>query len=176
MTHKHRKKLINFIFWGAGCSLLRAKVFSCSLDISKLQFFDHKNFSICFFFFSFWSSKPWIRVGSVSGSGFTWNAGFRSGFFADMESKSLTTTSLMIADLMGLYEPRMVLSSAFLTMILMVQSRNTSTYTTEIMKWFDNCHSWTRIICKRKSGTCCCNLFIWTEPKCSMTVLENEIK
>ncbi len=35
MTHKHIKKLIFFIFWSAGCSLLRAEVFSCSLDISK---------------------------------------------------------------------------------------------------------------------------------------------
>ncbi len=49
MTHKHGKKLINYIFLLAGCSLLRAKVFSCSLDISKLQFMS-KNFFICIFF------------------------------------------------------------------------------------------------------------------------------
>ncbi len=38
MTNKHRKKLINFIVWSAGCSLLRAEGFFCSLDISILQF------------------------------------------------------------------------------------------------------------------------------------------
>ncbi len=38
MTHKDRKKSINFIFLSAGCSLLRAEGFPCSLDISKLQF------------------------------------------------------------------------------------------------------------------------------------------
>jgi hypothetical protein len=56
MTHKNRKKLINLI---AGCSLLRAGGFYCSLDIlyeglglSKFQFLIKekmkKNF-ICFF-------------------------------------------------------------------------------------------------------------------------------
>ncbi len=30
MTHKNRKKFLNFIFWSAGCSLLRAEGFSCS--------------------------------------------------------------------------------------------------------------------------------------------------
>jgi hypothetical protein len=42
MTHKHRKKLLNFIFRSAGCSLLRAEGFSCSLVISKLQFLIQK--------------------------------------------------------------------------------------------------------------------------------------
>ncbi len=73
MAHKLRKKSINYIYWSAGCSLLRAEGFSCSLDISKLQFFKS-----VFIFFSFWSSKPWTRIGSGYGSGFTWNAG--SGF------------------------------------------------------------------------------------------------
>ncbi len=47
--HKHRKKFINFIFWSAGCSFLRAEGFSCSLDISKFQLyffssvFGHQN-------------------------------------------------------------------------------------------------------------------------------------
>ncbi len=43
------KQLKNFIFWSAGCSLLRAERFSCRLDvlyegltISKLQFFIKK--------------------------------------------------------------------------------------------------------------------------------------
>ncbi len=52
MTHKHRKKLMNFFFQSAGCSLLRAESFSCSLDvlyvglgISKLQ-----------------SDPEWIRI------------------------------------------------------------------------------------------------------------------
>ncbi len=42
---KNRKKLGNFMFWSAGCAVLRAEGFSCSLDvlyrglgISKLQF------------------------------------------------------------------------------------------------------------------------------------------
>jgi hypothetical protein len=33
MTHKSRKKLINFIFWSVGCSLLRAEGFFCNLDV-----------------------------------------------------------------------------------------------------------------------------------------------
>ncbi len=33
MTKKHRKESINFIFWSAGCSLLRAKGFFCSFDV-----------------------------------------------------------------------------------------------------------------------------------------------
>ncbi len=71
MPQKHRKKLMNLIFWSAGCSLLRAEGFSCSLDvlyggqrINKLECLikkDIKN-SAVFFFFSFWSSKPWIRI------------------------------------------------------------------------------------------------------------------
>ncbi len=60
------KKLINFIFWSAGCSLLRAEVFSCSLDIENCNFW-YKKFFICIFFFSFRHQNP--------GSGFTWNAG-----------------------------------------------------------------------------------------------------
>jgi hypothetical protein len=35
MAHKHRKKLLNLISLSAGCSLLRAEIFSCSLDTSK---------------------------------------------------------------------------------------------------------------------------------------------
>ncbi len=45
MNHKNRQKLRNFMFWSAGCSLLRAEGFICSLDvlygglgIGKLQF------------------------------------------------------------------------------------------------------------------------------------------
>jgi hypothetical protein len=33
MTHKSRKKLRNFMVWSAGCSLLRAEGFFCSLDV-----------------------------------------------------------------------------------------------------------------------------------------------
>ncbi len=54
MTHKNRKKLRNFMFWSAGCSLLRAEGFSYSLDvlywglgISKLQFSIKKILNIC---------------------------------------------------------------------------------------------------------------------------------
>ena len=32
-NHKHRKKLINFIFLSAGCSLLTAEGFSCGLGV-----------------------------------------------------------------------------------------------------------------------------------------------
>ncbi len=32
ITHKNRKKLRNFMFWSAGCSLLRAQDFCCSFD------------------------------------------------------------------------------------------------------------------------------------------------
>ncbi len=49
---KQRKNLINFIFI-ALCSLLRAEGFSCSVDISKLQFrskkrYIKKNISVVF--------------------------------------------------------------------------------------------------------------------------------
>ncbi len=50
MTHKNRKKFINFIFWSTGCSLLGAEGFSCSLDVlyrglgkSILQFWSKKD-------------------------------------------------------------------------------------------------------------------------------------
>jgi hypothetical protein len=49
MARKYRKESINFIFWSAGCSTLRAEGFSCTLDvyygglgISKLQFLTKK--------------------------------------------------------------------------------------------------------------------------------------
>jgi hypothetical protein len=32
-SHKNRKKLRNFMFWSAGCSLFRAEGFSCTLDV-----------------------------------------------------------------------------------------------------------------------------------------------
>jgi hypothetical protein len=32
-THEDRKMLINFIFWSAGCSILKDEGFACSLDI-----------------------------------------------------------------------------------------------------------------------------------------------
>ncbi len=77
-----KKKLIHF-FWSAGCSLLRAECFSCSLDvlygsleISKLQFLikkRFKKFSAVFFCLQCLVIKPWIRIGSRSG--FTWNVG-----------------------------------------------------------------------------------------------------
>ncbi len=64
------------------CSLLRAEEFSCSLDdlygslgISKLQLLIKKRYKKNFnlFFFNFWLSKHWIRIGSgsISGSGVT---------------------------------------------------------------------------------------------------------
>jgi hypothetical protein len=60
-------------------SLLRTEGFFYNLDIlngglgiGKLQFLIKKNFKknfSCNFFFNFWSLKPWIRIGSGSGSG-----------------------------------------------------------------------------------------------------------
>jgi hypothetical protein len=72
ITHKNRKKLRNVKFWSAGCSLLRAKGSSFSLDvlygglgISKLKFLIKKisHFFSVVIFFNFWSSKPWIWIG-----------------------------------------------------------------------------------------------------------------
>ncbi len=54
---KIEKKYINFIFWSAGCSLLRAEGVSCSLDVLY-----GKTFLAVFFFCKFWLSKPWIRI------------------------------------------------------------------------------------------------------------------
>ncbi len=66
MTHKHRKKLINFIFGSARYSLLRAEGLSCSLDISKLQFLI-KNQQY-FFLLQFLAIKnPGSGYGSGSG-------------------------------------------------------------------------------------------------------------
>ncbi len=71
MTHKNRKKHRIFMFWSAGCSLLRAEGFSCRLGvlygvlgISKWQFFI-KKIKIKFpavNFFQFLVMKPWIRI------------------------------------------------------------------------------------------------------------------
>ncbi len=42
-------ELVNLFFLSAGCSLLRAEVFCCSLGISKLQFMIKTNFHLYFF-------------------------------------------------------------------------------------------------------------------------------
>ncbi len=69
MTHKSIKKIKNLMFWSAGCSLLRAEGFFCNFmeDLGLVNgcFWSKKiNFLIsCKFFFKFWSSKPWIRIG-----------------------------------------------------------------------------------------------------------------
>jgi hypothetical protein len=80
MTHKHRKKLLNFIFQSAGCSLLGAKGFSCSFDISKLQFLSKKTYKkilLNFFSFVFGHQNPGsgldldsLEKNAGSGSGF----------------------------------------------------------------------------------------------------------
>jgi hypothetical protein len=71
MTHKKRNKLRNLMFCSAGCSLLRAEGFFCSLDvlygglgIGKLQILIKKilHFFSAVIFFNFWLSKPWIRI------------------------------------------------------------------------------------------------------------------
>jgi hypothetical protein len=67
MIQKNRKKYRIFMFWNAGCSLLRAEGFSCSLgvlywdlEIRKLQFLIKKikiKIASCKFFFNFRSSS-----------------------------------------------------------------------------------------------------------------------
>ncbi len=89
MTPKNRIKDRIFIFWSAGCSLLRAEGFSCSLSvlyvglgISKLQFLI-KKIKIKFLvvnIFQFQIIKPWIRIRDPdpdpeSGSAIRKNAG-----------------------------------------------------------------------------------------------------
>ncbi len=65
-------RFINFIFWSAGCSFLKAEVVSCSLDvlygvlgISKFQFLiknlKEKKMKQSFFP-NFCLSKPWIHI------------------------------------------------------------------------------------------------------------------
>ncbi len=54
------EKLINFIFWSAGCSLLRSEGFSCRLDVLGLGISKLLYFFSCIFF-NFWSPNPWIR-------------------------------------------------------------------------------------------------------------------
>ncbi len=66
------------MFWSVGWALLWAGGFFCNLDIlygglgiGKLQFLIKKKiifFFSCYFFCNFWSLKPWIRIGSRSGS------------------------------------------------------------------------------------------------------------
>ena len=60
------------MYGSAGCSLLRADGFLCSLDVlygglekGKLWFFDTNFFKFftAVIFSNFWSSKPWIRIG-----------------------------------------------------------------------------------------------------------------
>ncbi len=70
-THKSRKKLRNFMFWGAGCSLLRAEGFFCNLDvlygglgIGKLYLFIQRKF----IFFSCKFSSIFCHQNSGSGS------------------------------------------------------------------------------------------------------------
>ncbi len=77
MIHKHWKSLKNSFFWSAGCSLLRAKVFSCSLDISELRFLIKKTFFSSVFVIQT-LDPDWIRIripiltrNAESGSGST---------------------------------------------------------------------------------------------------------
>ncbi len=76
MTHKKRKMWRNVLFWSAGCSLLRDRGFSCSLDVPCGSIGLHlwsKNVN-CF------STVIFKKIASyrISGSGFwstlTWNA------------------------------------------------------------------------------------------------------
>ncbi len=87
MTHKNRKKCTFFMFWSAGCSLLRAEGFSFSLGvlfrglgISKWQFLIKEikiQFPAVIFYFIL-GLKPWIRIQDPdpeSGSAIRKNAG-----------------------------------------------------------------------------------------------------
>jgi hypothetical protein len=69
MTHKKRKKLINFIFWSAACSLLRAEGFSYSLEVFYgglgLQSFIKK--------YNFFSDVPVFFCHQKYGSGSRFN-------------------------------------------------------------------------------------------------------
>ncbi len=71
MTLKRRKKLWNFMFWSAGCSLLRAEGFLCNLDVlyeglGISNWFLIKIFS---FFFSCKSFSIFGHQNPGSGSG-----------------------------------------------------------------------------------------------------------
>ncbi len=68
---KHRKKVKSFHFlkWWMFSLLKSLPVAGTSVNYN---FWSNKFFICIFFFFSFWSTKSWIR--SVSGSGFTWKA------------------------------------------------------------------------------------------------------
>ncbi len=84
---KNREKDRIFIFWSAGCSLLRDEGFSCSLGvlygglgIGKLQFLIKKKKIrfLAVIFFQFLIIKPWIRIRDPypeSGSAIRKNAG-----------------------------------------------------------------------------------------------------
>ncbi len=90
MTYKNRKKYRIFMFWSAGCSLLRAEGFFCSvgvlyggLGISKLQFLIKKikiKISSCNFFLNFRpSNTDLVRdQDAESGSAIRKNAGYGS--------------------------------------------------------------------------------------------------
>ncbi len=78
--NQNRIQLMNFIFWSAGCSILRAQGFSCSfslnvfyegLGISKWQFLIKKSFEN---FRAVFCSSFFGHQNPGSGSGFTWNA------------------------------------------------------------------------------------------------------
>ncbi len=83
-TNIEKVNTVNFIFWSAGCSLLRAEGFSCSLK----SFLEAKGQANCnlrhkkIYFFSavvFWNFWLW-NPGSKYETGFTCNAGSGSGF------------------------------------------------------------------------------------------------
>jgi hypothetical protein len=78
MTHKNRKNYRIFMFLSAGCFLLRAEGFSCSLSvlyggigISKLQFLIKKikNKFPAVDFFNFRSSNPGSGSAIIKNSG-----------------------------------------------------------------------------------------------------------
>ncbi len=73
---KLRKVMKFHVFWSAGCSILRAESFSCSLDVhhgglgmNVLYFLikKNKNFFQLVIFYNFCSSNPliWIRIDQI---------------------------------------------------------------------------------------------------------------
>jgi hypothetical protein len=113
---QNRKKLINLIFWSAGCSILRAEGFFCSLDvlcgglgINKSQFLiKQDNF--------FLSTVNILRLQNPwSGSGFNWNAG------------SGSTTLAVYFPVLRFPGPLVALTNQYYDRVIMVMYRLTGT-------------------------------------------------
>jgi hypothetical protein len=105
ITHEYRESKVCSCFWSAGCSLLRAEGFSCSLcdlygdlRISKLNFNlkNKKKISSCKCFSIFGHQNPKFGIvsGSEYGSGIIKNAGSGSAI-NQCGSTTLQITSVL---------------------------------------------------------------------------------